>query len=72
MAGLNTSGFFTQAGVDRMTWLGRFLITISMAGIGLNTDIRAFRDVGWKPLLVGLLGALVVAGVSMAMIALVL
>ena len=43
-----------------------------MAGIGLNTLVKGFRSVGIKPLLVGLLGAVVVAGVSAAMIALVL
>ncbi|MCX6562836.1 MAG: putative sulfate exporter family transporter [Candidatus Aminicenantes bacterium] len=72
MAGLNTAGYFTKAGLDALTWLGRFLITISMAGIGLNTVFGAFKKVGFKPLIVGLLGALVVAAVSIAMIALVL
>jgi len=72
MAGLNTAGYFTRAGIDGLTWLGRFLIIISMAGIGLNTVLSAFKKVGLKPLLVGLLGALVVAGVSITMIALVL
>ncbi|MCX6560894.1 MAG: putative sulfate exporter family transporter [Candidatus Aminicenantes bacterium] len=72
MAGLNTAGYFTQAGLDGLTWLGKFLITISMAGIGLNTLVKAFKAVGFKPLLVGFLGAVVVAGVSAGMIALLL
>ena len=72
MAGLNTAGYFSKTGIDGLTWLGRFLITISMAGIGLNTVLGAFKKVGLKPLVVGLLGALVVAGVSIAMIALIL
>jgi uncharacterized integral membrane protein (TIGR00698 family) len=72
MAGLNTAGYFSKAGVEGLTWLGRFLIIISMAGIGLNTVFRAFKSVGLKPLVVGLLGALVVAVCSIAMITLVL
>jgi uncharacterized integral membrane protein (TIGR00698 family) len=72
MAGLNTAGYFTKAGLDGLTWLGKFLITISMAGIGLNTLLKAFKAVGIKPLLVGFFGAVVVAGVSAAMITLVL
>jgi uncharacterized integral membrane protein (TIGR00698 family) len=72
MAGLNTAGYFTKAGLDGLTWLGRFLIIVSMAGIGLNTVFAAFKKVGLKPLIVGLLGALVVAGVSVTMIALML
>ncbi len=72
MAGLNTAGYFSKTGIDGLTWFGRFLITIAMAGIGLNTVLGAFKKVGLKPLLVGLLGALVVAGVSIALIALIL
>jgi uncharacterized integral membrane protein (TIGR00698 family) len=72
MAALNTAGFFTKVGIDKLTWFGRFLITVSMAGIGLNTTFKTFKGVGLKPLIVGLLGALVVAGVSATMIALVL
>jgi uncharacterized integral membrane protein (TIGR00698 family) len=72
MAGLNTAGYFSKTGIDGLTWFGRFLITIAMAGIGLNTVLGAFKKVGLKPLVVGLLGALVVAGVSIALIALIL
>lgn len=72
LAGLNTAGTFTAAQVDGLTRLGRFLITVSMAGIGLNTVFRSFKNIGWKPLIVGLLGAITVAAVSISMIALVL
>ncbi len=68
MAGLNTAGYFSAKGISGLTWLGRFLIVVSMAGIGLNTLFGAFKKVGLKPLLVGLLGALVVAGVSIVLI----
>jgi uncharacterized membrane protein YadS len=69
MAGLNTAGYFSAKGVAGLTWLGRFLIVVSMAGIGLNTAFGAFKKVGFKPLVVGLLGALVVAACSILMIA---
>jgi len=72
LAGANTAGAFTTAQIDGLSGLGRFVITVSMAGIGLNTSLRAFKAVGWKPLLVGLLGAIFVAAVSISMIALVL
>jgi uncharacterized integral membrane protein (TIGR00698 family) len=72
MAGLNTAGYFSTKGVSGLTWLGRFLIVISMAGIGLNTVFSAFKNVGLKPLVVGLLGALVVATSSILMIHLLL
>jgi len=72
MAGLNTAGYFSAKGVGGLTWLGRFLIVISMGGIGLNTALSAFKKVGLKPLMVGLLGALVVAACSILMINLLL
>jgi uncharacterized integral membrane protein (TIGR00698 family) len=68
MAGLNTAGYFSAKGVNGLTWLGRFLITISMAGIGLNTVFSHFKKVGPRPLLVGLAGAAVVAACSIALI----
>jgi uncharacterized integral membrane protein (TIGR00698 family) len=68
MAGLNTAGYLSAKGVAGLTSLGRSLIVISMAGIGLNTAFGAFKKVGLKPLLVGLLGAIVVASCSIAMI----
>jgi uncharacterized integral membrane protein (TIGR00698 family) len=68
LAGLNTAGYFTAKGVANLTWLGRSLIVISMAGIGLNTAFSAFKTVGLKPLVVGFLGALVVAATSILMI----
>lgn len=43
-----------------------------MVGIGLNTAFSAFKEVGLKPLVVGLLGTLVVAACSILMINLLL
>ncbi len=72
MAGLNTWGFFTPQGVASFNDAGRFLILLGLAGIGLNTVFSSFRTVGFKPLLVGLLGSLVVATTSIVMITLLL
>ena len=73
-------GFFFLAGLNSMGWvnseLGKFLgragkelLLIGMAGVGLNTNLRAFRIIGMRPLVVGLLGAIIVAIVSGTMIA---
>ena len=72
MAGLNTAGFFTAEGISSFNTAGKFLILLGLAGIGLNTVFSSFRTVGIKPLIVGLLGSVVVAGVSILMIALLL
>ena len=72
MAGLNTLGYFSAAGVNGFNTAGRFLILLGLAGIGLNTDIMSFRNVGLKPLFIGLLGSLVVVVCSIVMISIIL
>ena len=49
------------------TWSGHFL-AIAMAGVGLGTDVRQFRQMGIKPFLVGLFAALTVGLVSFILI----
>jgi uncharacterized integral membrane protein (TIGR00698 family) len=72
MAGMNTLGYFTPEGVSVFNSVGRFLILMGLAGIGLNTVFSSFKTVGVKPLVVGLFGSLVVAGCSILMITLLL
>ena len=47
----------------------KYLLAMALAGVGLETRFAMFRQVGWKPLAVGMLGALVVglAGLLMAL-----
>jgi uncharacterized integral membrane protein (TIGR00698 family) len=70
LAGLNTLGYFTEKGIEAFNTGGKFLILLGLGGIGLNTVFRSFKKVGVKPLLVGFFGAVVVAGCSILMIAL--
>lgn len=69
VAAMSYAGFFTKAGTDAFTETGKFLILLGMAGVGCNTDLGAFRSVGYKPLVVGLIGSIIVAIASSAMIA---
>jgi len=68
MAGLSTAGFFTKPGITHFKKAGAFLIIVGMAGIGLNTRLASFKGIGLKPFVVGLIGAVVVAGMSITMI----
>lgn len=72
MAGLNTQGYFSEAGVEALSTAGKFLILLGLAGIGLNTVFASFKKVGFKPLIVGFIGSIVVAGCSIVMIILIL
>jgi uncharacterized integral membrane protein (TIGR00698 family) len=72
MAGMNTLGYLTAEGVNAFNSAGRFLILLGLAGIGLNTVFSSFKTVGIKPLIVGFIGSLVVAGCSILLITLLL
>lgn len=72
LAGLNTQGYFSSEGVRAFSAAGKFLILLGLAGIGMNTVFSSFKKVGLKPLLVGFIGAMVVAGLSILMISLLL
>jgi uncharacterized integral membrane protein (TIGR00698 family) len=45
------------------TWAGHFLV-VALAGVGLSTDFRKFKGLGYKPFFVGLAAALSVGAVS--------
>jgi len=68
MIALRSYGFFTELGIHVFDQTGRFLILVGLAGIGLNTTFKSFQGIGVKPLIVGFIGALIVAGASLAMI----
>lgn len=72
MAALSTQGYLREAGIRAFNDTGRFLILLGLAGIGLNTVFSSFKSVGLKPLIVGLLGSVVVAGCSIVLIVLML
>ncbi|MCK4932695.1 MAG: putative sulfate exporter family transporter, partial [Candidatus Aminicenantes bacterium] len=72
MAGMNSLGYLTAEGVKAFNSAGRFLILLGLAGIGLNTVFSSFKTVGIKPLIVGFIGSLVVAGCSILLITLLL
>jgi uncharacterized integral membrane protein (TIGR00698 family) len=51
-----------------VTQISGFLITMSMAGVGLGVHLRGFATLGWKALYVGLFAAAVLAAFSLALI----
>lgn len=68
MAILGTKGFLTPTGLAYFSAWGKFLILMGMAGIGLSTRLASFRGIGIRPFVVGLIGSVVVAGVSILLI----
>jgi uncharacterized membrane protein YadS len=70
MAICAVNGFFTPDGVDFFNAAGKFLILMGMVGIGFGTDFRHIKQLGAKPLIIGLAGACVVTAVSLGMVTL--
>jgi uncharacterized integral membrane protein (TIGR00698 family) len=71
---LNTLGVFGSLGnlailhplgAHPLSTIGQFLIAVALAGVGLSADLRAMRRTGGRPVLLGLLGWVAVAGLSL-------
>lgn len=70
MAVCAVQGFFSPEGVSFFKAAGKFLILMGMVGIGFGTDFRDIKRYGVKPLLIVILGAVVVTGVSLLLVTL--
>lgn len=46
---------------------GSAALGTAMAGVGLSTNLRAFRKMGWKPLYVGALSAVIVGALALVL-----
>ncbi|MGM0492637.1 MAG: YeiH family protein [Armatimonadota bacterium] len=68
MVAMRSYGFFTEVAIDSFTSWGKFLILLGMAGIGLNTRFDAFKGIGGKPLVVGVIGAVILAVATLVLI----
>lgn len=68
MAICAVKGFFSPEGVSFFKAAGKFLILMGMVGIGFGTNFRDVKRFGVKPLLVGILGAVVGTGVSLVLV----
>jgi len=68
MAVCAVKGFFSPEGIIFFKTAGKFLILMGMVGIGFGTNFRDIKRLGAKPLIVGIVGAIVVTGVSLVMV----
>lgn len=54
--------------VQHINELGKFLVLIAMAGIGLNTKFSTMRQIGLKPFVLGLVASIFLALMSLLLI----
>jgi len=60
MAFFAASGFFTPEGTAFFGKVGKFLILMGMVGIGFGTDFIHIKKLGFKPLVIGIMGTVIV------------
>ena len=65
---LATVGAFTKDQATDVANLSRWAFLLTFAGVGLRTDIRQMRKQGLRPLVLGAIGELAIAGLTLAMI----
>lgn len=63
---INTTFTIDPMITSNLVKLGKFMITMAMAAIGFNTDIRSLIDGGFKPILLGFICWMAVTGTSLA------
>ena len=68
ISALATAGSFTPAQSADLANLSRWAFLLTFAGVGLRTNVRDLMKQGWGPLVVGVVGECVIAGVTLVMV----
>jgi len=63
-----TLGLFTPREAADVANLSRCAFLLTFAGIGLRTNVRSLSSQGWRPLIVGTVGELAIATLTLAMV----
>jgi uncharacterized integral membrane protein (TIGR00698 family) len=65
---LATAGFFTKGQLDSISNLSRWAFLPAFAGVGLRTNLKDLVGQGWRPLIVGVLGEIFIAIVTLGLV----
>ncbi len=65
---LATIGFFTAPQLNSLSNLSKWAFLPAFAGVGLRTQLRDLVHQGWRPILVGVLGEIFIALLTLAMV----
>ena len=63
-----TAGWLSKGQTTNVANVSRWAFLLTFAGVGLNTNIREVTRTGWRPLVVAVIGLVVVAAVSLALV----
>ncbi len=65
---LATAGFFTKGQLGSLTALSKWAFLPAFAGVGLRTNLKDLVGQGWRPLVVGILGEMFIALLTLGMV----
>src|SRR5579864_4661349 len=65
---LATLGFFSKPQLGSLANLSRWAFLLTFAGVGLRTNFRQLRAQGIRPLLVGAIGEIAIATITLALV----
>ncbi len=68
MVVLNSFNFFTPRAIKWIEFFDMFLLTMAMAGMGLETDFRQLMKVGYKPFFLSIFSTVIIALSSLLLI----
>ena len=65
---LATAGFFTHGQLTSLSNLSRWAFLPAFAGVGVRTNLKDLVGQGWRPLIVGILGEIFIALVTLGLV----
>jgi uncharacterized integral membrane protein (TIGR00698 family) len=65
---LATLGFFSKGQLTSLANLSKWAFLPAFAGVGLRTNLRDLVDQGWRPILVGVLGEIFIALLTLGLV----
>ncbi|RXH55150.1 hypothetical protein GRAN_4254 [Granulicella sibirica] len=65
---LATSGFFSAGQLSSLSNLSKWSFLPAFAGVGLRTNLRDLVGQGWRPLVVGILGEIFIALITLGLV----
>jgi uncharacterized integral membrane protein (TIGR00698 family) len=65
---LATAGFFTHGQITSLSNLSRWAFLPAFAGVGLRTNLKDLVGQGWRPLIVGVLGEIFIALLTLGLV----
>jgi uncharacterized integral membrane protein (TIGR00698 family) len=68
ISALATAGYFTAPQLASLANLSKWAFLPAFAGVGLRTQLRDLIHQGWRPILVGVLGEIFIALLTLAMV----